>query len=79
MAPQRLRPKKPITLRLDAELVEEMRKFVKDYAGIPLYLTAASFVEQAITEHLVTLRRRLEISDSTAPGRDHRHVRNTRF
>jgi len=51
--------KKAITLRLNAELVDEFKTLVRDEAGKPLFLTNALFVEDAIRAHLKTVRRRL--------------------
>jgi len=62
--------KKAITLRLNAELVDDFRAFCRDYAGKPLYLSPASFVEAAITLHLATLRRRVEQSDTASICRE---------
>lgn len=65
----RSRPKKAITLRLDADLVEAYRAFVRDYSGKPHFLSPGSFVTDAITNHLAEMRRRIEGVNS--PSRDH--------
>ncbi len=57
-------------MRLDAALVAEMREFVRDQAGKPLYLNPSAFIEGAITAHLVTLKRRLEEGEKGAVDRD---------
>lgn len=49
--------KQAITLRLSSELVDAFRTFCRDHAGKPLYLSPASFAEEAISQHLIKLRR----------------------
>lgn len=69
----RSRPKKAITLRLDADLVDAFRALIKDYAGKPYYLSPGSFVTDAITNHLAEMRRRIE--GTTSLSRDHHPTR----
>lgn len=60
MTSKRSSPKKTVTLRLPAELVDEFRTLVRDYAGKPHYLTLSSFIETALAEHLKRLTREIE-------------------
>ncbi len=52
--------KKAVTLRLDANLVDELRGFCRDHAGKPLYLTLSGVAEAALAEHLESLKRRVD-------------------
>ena len=74
----RSRPKKAITLRLDAALVDSYREFVRDYAGKPHFLTPGSFVTEAISIHLAEMRRRVESTSTASPGRDQNSARSKR-
>jgi hypothetical protein len=49
-----------MTLRLDATLAAELRAFVKDNAGRPLYLHLSSFANEALAQHLAAMRRKAE-------------------
>jgi hypothetical protein len=61
-------PKKTITVRIDAALVEEARGFVRDYAGKPLFLTMNGLVESAIVRELERCRRVLSGALPLEPG-----------
>jgi hypothetical protein len=50
-------PKRPVSVRLDAQLAAEFRAFVRDEMGAPLYLTVASFIDGALRAHLIAMRR----------------------
>lgn len=73
----RSRPKKAITLRLDAVLVDSFREFVRDYAGKPYYLTPGTFIAEAISNHLTEMKRRIE-GVSTAAREHHSNSRPRR-
>lgn len=60
MSSKRSPPKKTVTLRLPAELVDEFRTLVRDYAGKPHYLTVTSFLETAISKHLAHVKRQID-------------------
>ena len=66
MPPKRSSAKKTVTLRLPAELVDDLRTFCRDYAGKPHYLSVTTFIEAAISDHLTRLKRRVEGGSSTA-------------
>ena len=54
------RPKVSIALRVSPDLAAEVRAFVRDYAGSPLYLSLSSFSEEALRRHLDALRAEVE-------------------
>jgi len=58
-------------MRLDASLVEEMRRHVRDFRGAPLYESPSGFLEAAITAHLITQKRRLDEINKGINSRDH--------
>jgi hypothetical protein len=69
MPPKRSSPKKTVTLRLPAELVDELRTFCRDYAGKPHYLSVTTFIEAAISDHLTRLKRQIEgVSSAALPA-----------
>lgn len=51
-------------MRLNAALVAEMREFIRDAAGKPLYLTGSKFLEAAIEQHLKKMRQLVDESES---------------
>lgn len=57
--------RKNIGARIRADLADEIRDFVRDQAGKPLFLTVTSFLEEAAEAHLKTLRKRLAIDPAT--------------
>jgi hypothetical protein len=61
-------PRKNIGARIRADLADEIRDFVRDQAGKPLFLTVTSFLEEAAEAHLKTLRKRLA-ADPLMQGR----------
>jgi hypothetical protein len=54
------RKKQSFSVRIDAALIAQLRSFVKDHAGKPLYLEMGSFVEGAITQHLALIEREID-------------------
>lgn len=60
MPPKRSSPKKTVTLRLPAELVDELRTLCRDWAGKPYYLSVTTFIEAAVSDHLNRLKRQIE-------------------
>lgn len=60
MSSKRSPPKKTVTLRLPAELVDEFRTLVRDYAGKPHFLTVGTEVERALRKHLTDLKRQID-------------------
>ena len=69
------RGKTSIALRVPPDLANEVRTFVRDYAGSPLYLNMTTFCEAALREHLDRLRAEVEGLSSRrvlAPSPNHR-------
>lgn len=60
MPAKRSSTKKTVTLRLPAELVDDLRTFCRDYAGKPHYLSVTTFIENAISDHLTRFKRQVE-------------------
>ena len=58
MAKQPIR--KSVSFRLRADIIAQLREFVRDHAGKPLYLEIGTFVEEAIIRHLNFTDKRLE-------------------
>lgn len=56
--------RKNIGARIRADLADEIRDFVRDNAGKPLFLTVTGFLEGAAEAHLATLRQQLAGSSS---------------
>lgn len=75
-------PRVALTARVRADLAEEVRAFVRDQAGRPLYLTLSSFAEEAFARHLAHVRHQLEQgqgpdeSVGVIPGRNGRITSN---
>ena len=55
--------KASVSFRLSREVAAQLRTFVRDNAGKPLYLQIGPFVEAAIVEHIERTSRRLEDGD----------------
>jgi hypothetical protein len=51
-----------ISVRLRKDTADQLRVFVKDNAGAPMYLTIADFMEEAIEHHLKVTAQRLSAS-----------------
>lgn len=64
--PRSPRTKTSVAVRLRSELANEMRVFIKDNAGKPLYLTLSSFAEEAVERHLAFLNAQLEGRSATS-------------
>jgi hypothetical protein len=58
MNPKFTRPRKTVTIRLDPALWQDVRAFVRDEAGAPLYQKTGTFAEDALRAHLDNMRRR---------------------
>jgi hypothetical protein len=74
--PSRRPARANISVRVDADLAESVRRFVKDQAGKPLFTTLSSFCEDAMRAHLAALERKLaegEPSPRTSPSRNSLH------
>ncbi len=54
------RSKVSIAPRISPELASELRTFIRDFAGAPLYLTLSSFAEGAFRRHLDALHAEVE-------------------
>jgi hypothetical protein len=63
-------PRKNIGARIRADLADELRSFVRDNAGKPLFLTVTSFLEDAITAHLEQCQRQIDNEEFVLPGRN---------
>ncbi len=57
------RQKTNLSVRVRADLAARLRTFVRDNAGKPLYLTLASFCEDAIEAHLRSMERKLAVEE----------------
>ena len=53
-------PRTTLSVRIDTDVAKRARQFVKDYAGKPLYLKMATFIEQAIEAQIEASTRALE-------------------
>jgi predicted DNA-binding protein len=60
MPAKRSSTKKTVTLRLPTELVDDLRALCRDYAGKPYYLSVTTFIEDAISKQLASLKRQIE-------------------
>lgn len=66
-------PRKNIGARINADLADELRTFVRDNAGRPLFLTVTNFLEDAIAAHLERCKGQLEGREPAAFGRNGQH------
>lgn len=70
-----------VTARIRSDLADEVRSFVRDQAGRPLYLSLSEFTEAAFLRHLALLRHQLAHGEADAvgllPGRNGHDVPDT--
>jgi hypothetical protein len=64
-----------LSVRIRADVAQQVRQFVRDNAGKPLYLSMAIFIEAAVEAHMETLTRGLEGKDR---GRRQLPISNSR-
>lgn len=54
-----LMPKISMTIRIDAEVADDLRTLIRDYCGKPLYLKNSEFVTEAIRLHIKNTEQKL--------------------
>jgi hypothetical protein len=60
-----------LSVRIDRALLEQVRTFVRDNAGKPLFTSMSTFVEGALVAHLISTAKKLD------PERDNRRTTNS--